>query len=175
MKLYGVPSGALYGQNERVEELNDRLQSRQFPDKPLAPNFSYRPIMTKYSHFPVIDRRATAEEPIEPVPIHNVQTNFNPGTHQGPPNGFFVNVDLESNLRNQNSALQRCAPQGTYVPDSSSDLYRVQVPSTPGPNPHPGLFQANHETYQTFRQNYLPKSIGQDTFHNHTRLQLRSI
>ena len=29
MSLYGVPTGVSYGQNERVDELNDRLQSRQ--------------------------------------------------------------------------------------------------------------------------------------------------
>ena len=80
MSLYGVPQGVYYGQNERVDELNDRLQSRQFPDRPLAPNFSSRPIMTKYSRFPVMDRRAPAETPIQSVEPHSTQSNFSSPT-----------------------------------------------------------------------------------------------
>lgn len=175
MELYGVPTVAYYGQNERVDELNDRIQSRQFSDKPLAPNFSSRPLMSKYSHFPIIERRAPYEESIQAVPIHNVHTNFSPATQNGPPRGYLVNVDLESDLRNQSVALQRCSTQATYVPSSNSDLYKVEVPSTAGPNPHPGLFASNYETYSTFRQDYLPATIGNDTFHNHTRTQLRGL
>lgn len=171
--MYGVPSGILYGQNERVDELNDRIQSRQFSDKPLAPNFSARPLMSKYSHFPIFERREPTEEPIRPVSIHDVNTNFSPATHNAPPRGYFENVNLESSLRNQHVALQRGAPQSVYVPSSSSELYQVRVPSTPGPNPHPNLFQ--NDSFSTSRQNHVPKHIGNDTFHNHTRTQLRAI
>ena len=173
--LYGVPNGLLIGQQARVDELNERMVARQFPDKPLAPNFSSRPLMSKYSHFPIIERRAPTEEPINAVPIHNVHTNFSPATQNGPPRGYLVNVDLESDLRNQSVALQRCSTQATYVPSSNSDLYKVEVPSVARQSSHPTLFASNYETYKTFRQDYLPASIGSDFFNNHTRTQLRGL
>ena len=62
--MYGTVKGLYYGQNERVEELNQRIQGRQFSDKPLAPNFSSRPAMTRYSRFPIVDHKIPVEEPI---------------------------------------------------------------------------------------------------------------
>ena len=170
--MYGVPTGVSYGQNERVDELNDRLQTRQFSDKPLAPNFSGRPVLTKHSRFQILDRRAPFQEQIIPMEQHNVSTNFSPATHRGPPSTFFTNVDVESGLRNQTVALQKGSIQSVYVPDSSSDLYCVHVPYSAGPNPHPGLFVS-----QTFRQTGITigNHIGKDVFNNHTRTQLRGL
>jgi hypothetical protein len=174
MELYGVPSGILYGQNERVDELNERIQARQFSDRPLAPNFSSRPVLSKYSHFPIVDRRAPSEETIKQMPLHNVETNFSPATQKGPPGAYYANIDLESQLRNQAHKVQKHSNEHVYVPNSGSDLYKVHVPSVPGPNPHPGLFSTNNGL-KTFRQNLLPSTIGRDTFNNHTRVQLRNI
>jgi len=173
MSLYGVPTGVSYGQNERVDELNDRLQARQFSDKPLAPNFSGRPVQTKHSRFQILDRRAPFQEPIFAMEQHNVETNFSPATHRGPPSTYFTHVDVESGLRNQTVALQKGAIQSVYVPDSTSDLYRVQVPSssTIGPNPHLGLFAS--QTFRETRTATMNNHIGKDVFNNHTRTQLR--
>ena len=175
MQLYGVPSGILYGQNERVDELNQRIQSRQFSDKPLAPNFSPIPVMTKYAHFPALARKAPASVPIKSTLEHNVQTNFSPATHNGPPNTYLRNVDLESSLRNQSVALQRGITQGIYVPHSSSDLYKVHVPSKPGPQPHMNLFEKPSFNPTIREQNAQQSSIGKDQFYNHTRVQLRNL
>lgn len=172
-----VPTGVSYGQNERVDELNDRLHARQFSDKPLAPNFSGRPVLTKHSRFQILDRRAPFQEPIIPMEPHNVETNFSPATHRGPPLTFFTHVDVESGLRNQTVALQKGSIQSVYVPDSTSDLYRVQVASssssTIGPNPHPGLFVS--QTFRETRTAAMNGSIGKDVFNNHTRTQLRGL
>lgn len=54
-KIYGVVEGVFYGQNERTDELNNRIIERNYPDIPLKPNYDPRPISTKYSHFPMID------------------------------------------------------------------------------------------------------------------------
>jgi len=171
MSLYGVPTGVSYGQNERVDELNDRLHARQFSDKPLAPNFSGRPVQTKNSRFQIMDHRAPFQEQILNVEHHNVETNFSPATHRGPPSTFFTNVDVESGLRNQTVALQKGSIQSVYVPDSTSDLYRVNVPTSIGPNPHPELFVS-----QTFRETRtMDNNIGKDVFNNHTRTQLRGL
>ena len=167
--FYGVPTGVSYGQHERVDELNDRLQSRQFSDKPLAPNFSSRPVLTKYSHFQITDRRAPFQESILPIEQHNVETNFSPATHRGPPSAFLSNIDVESGLRNQTVALQK-SNQSVYVPDSSSELYNVRLTPSTGPNPHPGLFLRD-QTFSDLRARN--ENIGKDMFNNHTRTQLR--
>jgi hypothetical protein len=174
-KLYGVQQGLIIGQQERVDELNDRIASRQFPDHGLAPNFDPRPVMTKYMKFPTIDRRAPSNVPIQPSLAHSVHNNFSPATQMGPPSGFLQNVDTESVLRNQTTALQHGATQNVYVPSSTSDLYNVHVTSTPGPQPHPSLFDRPTfaPTTRELRTQHAP--IGKDQFHNHTRTQLRGL
>lgn len=47
--IYGIVRDAIVGQFDRVDELNNRIQSRQFPDIPLEPAFSERPVSTKYN------------------------------------------------------------------------------------------------------------------------------
>ena len=173
--MYGVPKGICYGQNERVDELNERIQSRQFPDKPLAPNFTGRPIMSKQTRFPIADRRAPFQEPIQPVPMHNVETNFSSATHRGPSATFFQNIDTESGLRSQTVAYQRNVPQGIYVPHSNSDLYKVSVDFKPGPNPHPSLFSHSPVESAPREQNARNVNVGKDMFNNSTRTQLRAL
>ena len=56
-KIHGLVSGLIRGQNERVDELNARILGRFESDQPLQPNFSVRPVSTKYSHFPIIETR----------------------------------------------------------------------------------------------------------------------
>ena len=173
--MEGVHTGVSYGQHDRVDELNTRMQNRQFSDKPLAPNFSSRPVVTKYSRFQIADRRAPYVEEIRPVETHNLQTNFSPATQRGPPATILHNIDLESALRNQNVAFQRNCLQSTYVPDSNSELYKVRVHSTPGPNPHPALF-SHPPTQSVPREGAIRgMNIGKDLFNNSTRTQLRAL
>lgn len=173
-KIYGIPEGISYGQNERVDELNDRLTSRHYPDIPLAPNFDPRPIPTKYSIFPIINRRKNSSTPIYMSINHEVEVNFNPGTRNAPSSGYINNIDIETILRNQTVALQHGADQGVYIPSSGSELYNVNVVSTPSNQPFPGLF--NKMEYKTCIPNNLEqKKIGYERFNNETRTQLRSM
>lgn len=174
-KLYGVPNGLLVGQHSRVDELNERINSRQFSDKPLAPNFDPRPVMTKYAYFPGLDRRPPSNIPIKSYLDHSVISNFSPATQNGPPTTYFNSIDTESILRNQTVSLQKGTTQGTYVPSSDSDLYKVDVPSKQSHQPHPSLFhhQPINSTQRELKTSHLP--IGKDTLHNHTRVQLRSL
>lgn len=178
--MFGTVQGIYYGQQERVDELNERIQRRQFPDKPLAPNFSSRPVLTKYSRFPILDRRAPFEEPIQPVDKFHVSTNFNPGSY-APPTTYLQSVDTESGLRNQTVAYHRRAPQSVYVPSSTSDLYKVEIPysstqPTNGQQSHSSLFNLptiESTTREAFVRNHV--TIGKDLFFNNTRIQLRSL
>lgn len=173
-KLYGVAEGVSYGQHERVDELNERISTRHFPDMHLAPNFNLRPVPTKYSRFPIVERRKPVlEERIDFVQ-HDVNANFNPGTARAPPSGFLNNIDVETVLRNQVFALQGGHSASTYISSSKSDLYNVSVISGKSEQPFPLLF-----SQQTFNNNVHPNNasgnIGNETFFNHTRTQMRNV
>lgn len=173
-KIYGLQEGIIYGQNERVDELNDRIKSRQFPDVGLQANFDPRPVNTKYSLFPIINRRTSGTEHIDAGMHHYVELNFNPGTHRAPPSGYINNVDVETCLRNQTVALQHGPGIGEYIPSSKSELYNVKVVSKPSNQPFPELFkQYNYD--QQVHANLQNNKIGMDRLHNHTRTQLRGL
>ena len=171
-EILGVPKYALYGQEDRVEELNKRIGSRNNIEKKLEPNFDLRPTSTKYDHFPVLDKQPTPKK--QDYETYKLSNQFYNGNARASPSGYFSNIDLESNLRNQHFALQKGASQSVYVPTSESDMYKVKVPYIPSEQPHPTLF-----TQQKFsaelHENLQNNKIGVDTFHNHTRTQLRNM
>lgn len=168
-------AGVIYRQNERLDELNTRLGQRQFADKPLQPNYDPRPVPTKYSHFPIVDRRKAAP----PTPLVNYleyssSNNFAPiVSHNGPVDTYFQNIDSESGLRNQFFALQKGADQAIYVPESSSDLYGFSAVGRQEHQTHADLFLKQQFSQQP-NVNVNP-AIGSDRFLNHTRQQLRNL
>ncbi len=170
--MYGVVQGVAYGQQERIDELNDRISSRHFPDVPLQPNYDPRPVPTKYSIFPIVDRKKQVKEVALPYPTYST-TYFNPGTARAPPSGFLSNVDTETILRNQTFALQR-ADQSVYVPSSTSDLYKVDIVSRPAEQPYPLLF-SRFAFDNKVHPNNESGNIGNEMFFNHTRTQLRNM
>jgi len=161
----GVHREVIVTQHERTDELNQRLASRYFPDIPLEPNFSSRPLSTKYNLPMLVAPTVPISQGIE----HNVQTNFNPASRTGPYKTYARNIDTETVLRNQTMALQHSS-QSVYVPSSTSDLYRVEVVARPVAQPYAGLFDQ-----PTFVDRARPNlaGIGQDRFFNSTRTQLR--
>jgi hypothetical protein len=173
VKIQGVISGIMYGQNERVDQLNQRIYDRFQPDKPLQPNLEFRSTSTKYSHFPMVDLRKKAAVDISPPLEYSIDTNFVPPTSRGPIHGYFNNVSTESQLRNQYFAIQKGANQGTYVPSSNSDLYKVSIPysSSPSIQPYPELF--SQSKYQNNRK--VQPGVGGDLLFNNTRTQLRGM
>jgi hypothetical protein len=169
--MQGVAEGVTYQQNERVEELNARIYDRCYSDLPLEPNYTPRPVPTKYALFPIIDRKKPVEEERLSYPTFDPYTNFNPGTQNAPPSGYFSHVDTETILRNQSFALQN-ASQNVYIPSSQSELYNVTVVSRPEVQPYALLFQ--RPTFDTtVHPNMASSNIGKETFYNHTRTQLR--
>jgi hypothetical protein len=174
-KMLGVPDGISYGQNERVDELNTRTQSRQFPSQILKPNFDFRPVPTKYSHFPILDRRTPVTVPYRNYSDYSVNSVFNPGNARAPIDAFIQNIDTETILRNQCFALQRKDNNSVYVPSSQSDLYNV--PLAVGRQE----MQTHHDLFikPTFDSTVHPNirnapTVGADTFFNNTRTQLRN-
>ena len=171
--LYGVHNGLIAGQFDRVDELNGRIASRYFPERELQPNFDPRPVPTKYALFPVIERRAPVSEPIRETPKHSVSGNFNPANRRGPVQTYLANIDTETVLRNQTTALQSGAEQSYYVPSSNSDLYHTSAVGRVETQTHPGLFE--RPTYNTTPYTLDQHRVGTDQFHNNTRVQLRGI
>ena len=91
-----------------------------------------------------------------------------------PWSGFASNINLESELRNQVFALQKCS-QSVYVPSSNSDLYHFQFKPTNHHDqvkqPFPELFKNN--LYSDFNPNN--ENIAKGAFYNHTRQQLKDL
>jgi len=172
--IHGVVSGIFYGQNARVDELNERILNRTNCDVPLFPNFDVRPVPTKYARFPLIDRVAIPKVAIRPPSVaYSVEQTFAPVQSRGPVDGFFSHIEDESNLRNQYFAIQK-APQAVYIPRTDSDLYNVSLaPSTrPETQPYPGLFDQYQMNVLAPVRNANP-AIGSQKFFNNTRVQLR--
>jgi hypothetical protein len=177
-KLYGVVDGVYICNTERTQELSDRMFSRNVPSNILQPQFSMRPVSTKYALMPIIDQRQNASVPLTKIPAYNTNNQFNPGNAQAPWSGYATNINVESELKNQLYALQR-AEQSNYVPSSQSDLYNETIQakntfddSTENPNhiisdTHTLLFKEQH--FNNFNPNTC--NLGSKLFQNHTRQQ----
>ena len=166
--MYGVINGVQICNLFRNEELNLRIAERNVPSNDLAPQFSMRPVSTKYSLMPIIDPIVESKVTINHLPPYNIQNTFNPGTSQGPWSGFSNNVNDESKLRNQFFALQNC-PHTSYIPSTTSDMYNVKVEGKPIPQTHPELFR--NEEFSDFNPNIC--NTGYNLFNNCTRQQLK--
>jgi hypothetical protein len=175
--IEGVHREVVVGQFERLDEINNRIGSRQFSDYPLEPNFSFRPVSTKYSLMPIVAKNSTPapKVPIQPQLEHIVGMNFNPATRNGPYKTYARNIDTETILRNQTMALQN-ASQSVYVPSSDSDLYKVSIVSRPVEQTYKHLFDLPSFTHGV-HPNLLNSgaNIGKDQFFNSTRTQLRQV
>ena len=154
------------------EETNTRIYDRNIPSQVLQPYLDVRPVLTKYSHFPIVDPRKQPSVPMQQLPTYNVHKTFNPGNTQSPWSGFASNINTESELRNQIYALQKCS-QAVYVPQSNSDLYTYNFQSQAHHNPHELLFQ--NESFGSFDPNPDPNKIGAAIFLNSTRCQVKDM
>lgn len=154
------------------KQTNQRIYSRNIPSQMLQPYIDVRPVMTKYSYFPIVDPRKNISVPLQQMPTYNVHQVFNPGNTQSPWSGFATNINKESELRNQIYALQKCS-QSVYVPSSNSDLYTYKFQTRTQSNPHDLLFQ--HESFQSFNPNPSPGVCGSGIFNNATRCQVKDM
>lgn len=180
----GVVQGCLFGQQDRVDALNERIQSRQFTDIDLRPNYDPRPAQTKYVRFPMMDTNHTLniKEPLKKYECNKFTSHLAnskiPIFYATSNNGAVLrNIDLETNLRNQKVALQHGAYQGEYVPSSKSDLYKVEISksSNVGDQPFPQLFTSTKLQNPTIPSIKKYPNIGKSELFNHTRTQLRNI
>ena len=154
------------------KQTNQRIYDRNIPSQILQPYIDFRPVMTKYSYFPIVDPRRPISVPLQQMPVYNVHSTFNPGNTQSPWSGFATNINTESELRNQIYALQKCS-QATYVPSSNSDLYTYKFQTKTQENPFKLLSQ--DQTFGDFNPNPDPQVCGTSLFMNSTRCQVRDM
>lgn len=158
--------------SEIHKQSNQRIYDRNLPSQMLQPYIDVRPVMTKYSYFPIVDPRKPLNVPLKKMPIYNVHTTFNPGNTQSPWSGFASNINTESELRNQIYALQKCS-QSVYVPNSTSDLYTYKFQTPKQYNPHELLFQ--DQSFVSFNPNPAPNLCGSALFMNSSRCQVKDM
>ena len=158
--------------SEIHKQSNQRIYDRNIPSQILQPYIDVRPVMTKYSYFPVVDPRKPINVPLQKMPAYNVNTTFNPCNTKSPWSGFASNINTESELRNQIYALQKCS-QAVYVPTSNSDLYTYKFQTPKKPNPFQLLSQ--EQSFDDFNPNPAPRLCGTALFMNSTRCQVRDI
>ena len=163
-------------QNQSVahihQQTNNRIYDRNIPSQMLQPYVDVRPVMTKYSYFPIVDPRKELNVPLVQAPTFNVHEVFNPGNTQSPWSGFASNINKESELRNQIYALQKCS-QSVYVPESNSDMYNYKFQTISQPNPHELLFE--QDSFASFNPNPNKDIVGSGIFYNNTRCQVRDL
>jgi hypothetical protein len=168
--FYGVPKNVAYCQQERTEELSGRMRDRNIPSAPLQPQLGARPVMTKYATMPILDQRKEATVPIVHYPVYNPEHVFNPGSAVAPWSGYATAVNVESTLRNQFFALQKCE-QSEYVPSSKSDLYNVRIDSRQIPQTHPLLFKT--EKFDPMNPDCF--NLANRVFNNSTRTEIKNV
>ena len=154
------------------EEMNKKIYDRNIPSEILQPYIDVRPVLMKYSYFPIVDPRKELKVPMEQLPTYNVHKVFNPGNTTSPWSGFASHINKESELRNQIYALQKCS-NSVYVPNSRSDLYQYNFKTEKQLNPHELLFQK--ENFPSFNPNPEPEIVGSSAFYNSTRSQIRDL
>jgi hypothetical protein len=156
-----------------TNEINTRIYDRNIPSKPLQQYLDVRPVMTKYSYLPIVDPRKEVNTRFTQYPSYNVHNTFNPGNTQSPWSGFASNVNVESELKNQIFALQKCN-QAVYVPNSNSDLYQFTFQSNNIVHqPHELLFQ--EPEFKNFNPNLYSEDVGYSMFNNSTRTQIKDL
>ena len=157
-----------------ANNINKQIYNRNLPSQILQPYVDIRPVMTKYATMPIMDMRGSSHVPLTVQPLYNIETTFNPGNRMAPWSGFATNINVESELRNQVYALQKCS-QSVYVPSSTSDLYNFNFTTSPQVNQYPQTYPLLFQKYIPDKFNPNPERIGLESFNNHTRQQLKNI
>lgn len=137
---------------------NKRIADRNLPTLPLQSYLDVRAVPTKYTLLPIIDIQPPTSFDMRVEPTYNSEKTFNPGDRQSPWSGFASNVDMESILRSQIFALQKCS-QAVYVPSSTSDLYITHMMEEVDSRRHPSFISYASSPYTCVNQENHPSNF----------------
>lgn len=169
--MHEVVNGVFYCQQERTQELSDRMYSRNISKTPINMSYSIRPTQTRYVHMPIIDQRKPTTVPCQQKPVYNTNTMFTPATSL-PFNGYQANIDTETRLRDTIFPIQAC-PQAYYMPGTQSDMYDSSY-LTRGQRVHmTNKLLFNEEKFAAFDPNVC--NTGYKLFNNYTRIQTKNL
>lgn len=157
---------------------NERIYQRNIPSAPLQPYMNVRPLNSKYTKLPIVEPRVLKHSvPLAGYPTYSPAAIFNPGDATAPFSGYAAAVNIESELKGQIYALQKCS-QATYVPRSNSDLYEnayvtqsTWIPD--GADRHDLLFKT--EQFAQFNPNTYAGVVGIQPWGNATRAQMHNL
>jgi len=170
-----------------VNEINDRILARTMATGNIEVLISPRPQPTLYTR-PLHNSIPPGPACKPRILTYNSDPKkyFLPCTKGGTWSQYNQNINTESILRNQVYALQN-APQATYVPNSTSDLYNSTVPKTntsTAQGLYPNLPTSNTEYNIWGLQPTLnresgypflppPVNLGNKLFNNDTRQEIK--
>lgn len=176
--MYGVAKGVKICNIERLTELNDRIYNRNIPSHTLQSNFDPRPVKTRQVVFPTLDCYQPSKTGIIRVNDYNQDTQFNPGS-SAPYSGWATNIDDESRVKALFRTTQKWAPQNSYIPESSSDLFVTN--KNIGGTSREMTMRILGERKMLFKREDLgnfnpnPCNLGGERFNNHTRQQVKNL
>ena len=170
--MEGVVKGAFLCHNERTSELSKKMYERNIPSTQLNISYNPRPVPSRFIHMPTADYRKPTNTPCTKFQTFNTRNNFAPGSSL-PFEGYQSNVDTESVLRDIIFPLQKNT-QSKFIPGTNSDLFNASyLTQTNRPvNMSSTLLFSEHQ-FETFNPN--THNLGQNTFNNATRTQLKNL
>jgi hypothetical protein len=161
-EVKGLPKYLYYGQDERVEELNDRIYTRD-PKVPLEVNYTPRSVSTKYSRFPIVKGQSPNRQ-TQSVFVQGHKDRFgNLGSLRAETpkaRSACVSRLWQSPNRQTQSVFTPSTIKPNYLP-----THNVEKQFVTGRGPVSGYF-ANIDKENTLRNQYfaLQRDIGQSTF-----------
>lgn len=151
------------------QEINNKIYQRFVPSHSLPPNLSVYPVPTKYVKLGVTDIHPEQNTIQNNYSNYQCNTMFCPTLKNNNYTGFSNNIHLESELRNQFVALQKC-DASEYIPNYNSSMYTYSMPSNGiEQQPFENLF--NTSIYMPIQP--ILKEQNNSLFCNHTRQQLK--
>lgn len=159
----------VYQDDERNNQLNNRIYKRNIPGQAMNPSYDPRPQCTKYVQYPIFSVEKCNHDHYA---LFDPNNHFNPGT-KSPYSGYALHVDEESKMKNIFMVKQNSAPQTHYIPSSNSDMYKSPSfqhdPNIKTHNLLQNVFAFSPHNPDKYNLN-IPSS-----FHLHTRQNVKDI
>jgi hypothetical protein len=168
--MEGVVKGVFLCNNERTTQLSDRMYQRNVPAQRMNMVYDPRPVQTRYVLMPMLDCKKPTSVTCLRYPKYNTNSEFSPGDSL-PFDGYQNKIDTESQLRDIVFPMQKCV-QSKFIPDTSSDLYNNSyLTQTSNPVNMTNNLLFTQEQFECFNPNTC--DVGNNTFNNHTRVQVK--
>jgi hypothetical protein len=151
------------------QEINNKIYQRFVPSHSLPPNLSVYSVPTKYVKLGRTDKQPVQNTTQYNYTNYNSNTMFCPTLKNGNYQGYSNHIHLESELRNQFVALQKC-DASEYIPNYKSNLYNYSTPSN-NKDTQPFEYLFNTAIYMPFQP--ILTEYNESLFCNHTRQQLK--